>query len=289
VLCTVGDLVEDVVVWLSGPPGVGTDTNSRVFHRRGGSAANVAALCAANGTPARFVGQVGDDALGERLVAELGAAGVDVRVERGSTGSRTGTIVVLVAPDGERTMLTDRGSALDLDVVDERWLDGVDVLHLPSYSLTAGRLADTAIALARRAKATHALLSVDASSIASLTAFGCGHFLDLLADLEPGVLLLNGAEAELLDVSDRAPKGVALAVIHRGGESAIALDGGGSIAEVAPPSVRAATDTTGAGDAFAAGFLPALHGGALVSTAMAAGHACAARTLAVPGATTEAS
>ena len=288
-LCAVGDLVEDVVVWLSGPPGVGTDVDARVFRRRGGSAANVAALCAGNGTPSRFVGQVGDDALGERLIAELGAAGVDVRVERGSAGSRTGTVVVLVAPDGERTMLTDRGAALDLAVVDDRWLDDVDVLHLPSYSLTAGRLADTAIELARRAKATHALLSVDASSIATLTAFGCGHFLDLLAGLEPDVLLMNGAEADLLDVSERAPKGVALAVIHRGRESAIAMDGGGPIAEVAPLSVRAAVDTTGAGDAFAAGFLPVLRVGTPVDTAMAAGHACAARTLAAPGATTEAS
>ena len=109
---------------------------------------------------------------GERLTAALSAAGVDVRIERGATGSRTGTVVVLVAPDGERTMLTDRGSALDLAVVDDRWLDDVDVLHLPSYSLTAGCLARTAIELARRAKARQALLSVDASSIATLEEFG---------------------------------------------------------------------------------------------------------------------
>ena len=287
-LCAVGDLVEDVVVWLSGPPGVGTDVDARVFRRRGGSAANVAALCASNGTASRFVGQVGDDALGERLTAALSAAGVDVRIERGATGSRTGTVVVLVAPDGERTMLTDRGSALDLAVVDDRWLDDVDVLHLPSYSLAAGRLARTAIELARRAKARQALVSVDASSIATLEEFGRARYLDLLADLEPAVLLMNRAEAELLDISDCAPKGVALAVIHRGRDSAIAIDGGGPIAEVAPVSVPTAADTTGAGDAFAAGFLPALRGGAPVDRAMAAGHACAALTLTVPGATTEA-
>jgi sugar/nucleoside kinase (ribokinase family) len=289
VLCAVGDLVEDVVVWLAGPPGVGTDVSARVFHRRGGSAANVAALCAANGTPSRFVGQVGDDALGDRLIAELCAAGVDVRVERGSAGSRTGTVVVLVAPDGERTMLTDRGAALDLAVVDDSWLDGVDVLHLPSYSLTAGRLAETAIELARRAKARRALLSVDASSIATLEEFGCGRFLDLLADVEPDVLLMNAAEAEMLSVSDRAPKGVALSVVHRGRESATAMGTHGPIADVAPLPMREAADTTGAGDAFAAGFLPALRDGAPVASAMAAGHECAGRTLAVPGATTEAS
>ena len=109
VLCAVGDLVEDIVVWLAGAPGEGTDTEARVFRRRGGSAANVAALCAANGTPARFVGHVGADDLGDRLLATLSASGVDVRVRR---GGRTGTIVVLVAPGGERTMLTDRGAAL---------------------------------------------------------------------------------------------------------------------------------------------------------------------------------
>ncbi len=137
-LCAVGDLVEDIVVWLSGPPGEGTDVGVSVFRRRGGSAANVAALCAETGTPARFIGNVGDDDLGDRLLATLAGLGVDVRVTR---GGRTGTIVVLVAKDGERTMLTDRGAALDLDAVDDRWLDGVNVLHLPAYSLTSGRLA----------------------------------------------------------------------------------------------------------------------------------------------------
>ena len=111
-LCAVGDLVEDIVVWLAGAPGEGTDTDARVFRRRGGSAANVAALCAASGTPARFVGHVGADDLGDRLLASSRASGVDVAsCER---GGRTGTIVVLVAPGGERTMLTDRGAALDL-------------------------------------------------------------------------------------------------------------------------------------------------------------------------------
>ena len=109
--------------------------------------ANVAALYASNGAASRFVGQVGRDTLGERLTAALRAAGVDVRSSEAATGSRTGTMVVLVAPDGERTMLTDRGSALDLAIMDDRWLDDVDVLHLPSYSLTAGRLARTAIEL----------------------------------------------------------------------------------------------------------------------------------------------
>ncbi len=280
-LCAVGDLVEDVVVWLSGPPGEGTDVGVRVFRRRGGSAANVAALCAATGTPARFVGNVGDDGLGDRLLATLAGLGVDVRVTR---GGRTGTIVVLVAKDGERTMLTDRGAALDLDVVDDRWLDGITVLHLPAYSLTTGHLADAASELARRARDRGIVVSVDASSVAALEEYGPARFLDLMSELRPRVLLTNDAEARLLGIGDRAPEGVELVVVHRGRGPASAATRDEVVAVVPPPSVKDAADTTGAGDAFAAGFLPALQRGESAAAAMAVGHACAAHTLDVPGA-----
>ena len=81
--------------------------NPAVIHRtRGGSAANVAAF-ARRGTavPARFIGCVGADPAGDMLCAELAGRGVDVRVQR---RGRTGTIVVLVDGDGERTMYPDR-------------------------------------------------------------------------------------------------------------------------------------------------------------------------------------
>ena len=85
-LTVVGDLVEDVVVWPDGPVARGSDTPSRVFRSRGGSAANVA-VAAAPLVPTRFLGCVGSDPLGERLVAELEAAGTEVRVQRrGRTG-----------------------------------------------------------------------------------------------------------------------------------------------------------------------------------------------------------
>ena len=283
-LCAVGDLVEDIVVWLSGPPGEGTDVDARVFRRRGGSAANVAALCVANGTPARFVGHVGRDALGDRLLADLSATGVDVRAHR---GGRTGTIIVLVAQGGERTMLTDRGDALELSPADSGWLDDVTILHLPAYSLTAGRLAATAAGLARTAKAGGVLVSVDASSTAVLEKYGSARFLALLSDIGPDVLLANEAEAELLGVCDRPPVGIGLVVVHRGRGPADAADATGVMASVSPPSLRDATDTTGAGDAFAAGFLPALHTGASLTEALTAGHACAARTIDAPGASIE--
>jgi sugar/nucleoside kinase (ribokinase family) len=252
-----------------------------VFRRRGGSAANVAALAAQNGTAARFVGQVGEDQLGARLIADLAIAGVDVRSPR---GGRTGTIVVLVSTGGERTMLTDRGAAMLLGPPDDSWLDGVTILHLPAYSLTVGRLAETAAHLARRAKADDILVSIDASSVAVLRSYGVARFQSLLLELEPDVLLANHDEARLLGANERAPDGVALLVVHAGAGPAIAADADGPRATARPATARQARDTTGAGDAFAAGFLPALRRGDALEAALAAGHRCAARTLDAPGA-----
>ena len=230
-LCAVGDLVEDIVVWLAGAPGEGTDTEARVFRsaaearRMWPRSARRAALAA------RFVGHVGADDLGDRLLATLSASGVDVCVRR---GGRTGTIVVLVAPGGERTMLTDRGAARDLAPIDAAWLDGVAVLHLPAYSLTEGALAETSATLAHRARAAGVRVSIDASSVAELERYGAARFLDLLADLRPDVLLTNDDEQRLLGLCDRAPEGVGLLVVHRGRGAATAADETGIVANVAP-------------------------------------------------------
>jgi len=148
-LCTVGDLIEDVVVWLDEPFREGTDTSSRVTRTRGGSAANVAHFAASNGTATRFVGCVGDDPLGESLVGQLARSGVDVQVQR---RGRTGSIIVIVHQDGERSMLTDRGAAVELHDIDTSVLDGVRILHIPAYSLVLEPIASSAINLARVAR-----------------------------------------------------------------------------------------------------------------------------------------
>jgi sugar/nucleoside kinase (ribokinase family) len=282
VLCTVGDLLDDVVVWLGGPIGGGTDTPARVFHRRGGSAANVAAFAARRGRPARFVGQVGDDPLGDRLLGELMGEGVELCVQR---GGRTGTVVVLVEPGGERTMLTDRGSATDLTGVSDAVLDDVAVLHLTSYALVVEPMAATAKGLAVRARAAGATVSLDASSVRLLHDLGQVRFEGLLAELRPAVLLANAAEATFLGLPDRLPDGVALAVVKRGAAPTLLVRPDGAVAQVPVPAIEAVSDTTGAGDAFAAGFLGALLDGAAPDAAVVVGHELAAAVLGQPGAT----
>lgn len=281
-LCTVGDLIEDVVVWLDEPFREGTDTSSRVTRTRGGSAANVAHFAASNGTTTRFVGCVGDDPLGESLVAQLTRSGVDSRVQR---RGRTGSIIVIVHQDGERSMLTDRGAAIELTNIDESVLEGVHVLHVPAYSLVVEPIASSALALARTARSRGIELSIDASSAAVLEHFGSSRFRSLIAELEPTYLLCNGDEAQVLDAADGV-EGVEVVVIKRGAEPVLVIVADDRF-EVPVPPVDEIRDTTGAGDAFAAGFLGARSSMVDLKEAVVAGNALASRVLASPGATLE--
>jgi sugar/nucleoside kinase (ribokinase family) len=252
-LAVVGDLVEDVVVRLEGPIHLASDTSAAITRRLGGSAANVAAAAAHLGHASRFLGQVGDDPPGRRLVAELSALGVDTDHVR--TAGDTGTIVVLVDPAGERTMLTDRRACLELTGPDPTWLAGVDVLHVPMYSLVDGPLGVTATRLVGWCHERGIDVSIDVSSVAVVEARGRDATRQLLASLEPAVVFANGPEALALGVAGAV--GAAVTVVKRGSDPVVLHVPGADPVEIPAVAIDRVSDSTGAGDAFAAGFLTA--------------------------------
>jgi ribokinase len=280
-----GDVMVDVVARLSGPVAVGSDSPASISFGGGGSAANVAAWLAFAGCPPILVGRVGDDAPGASAAAELRTAGVDARLT--VDGERpTGTCVVLVGPGGERSMLPDPGAnaALAVEDLPDSLLAAGGQLHVTGYSLVRAGPRPAALAAIARAVEAGMSVSVDPSSAALLGP----EFLELAAGAT--LLLPNLAEAQALTgLPDARQAARALAarfaevVVTLGAEGALWTDGGKDERVPAVP-VAAVSDTTGAGDAFAAGLLAVRLRGASPAAALAAGCELAARAVVTPGA-----
>ena len=273
-LGVIGDLLEDVVVHLHEEVNVASDTEATVIRRRGGSAANVVEAAIRAGGRARFIGQVGDDGAGHWLTDQLAAIGADVVVRR---AGRTGTIVVLLDVHGERTMLADRASATELRDPDPAWLDGLHTLHIPFYSLAVEPLGATTRTLAAWAHERGIRVSVDVSSAAVLVAHGLDRAMDDIRGIGADVILANELEAQVLGDRLHASNrdGVLVVVKHGAGPAVVSRPDIGSV-EVPAITVAGVTDTTGAGDAFAAGLLLGLAAGLHPVAAVQRGHEVAA-------------
>jgi len=242
-ICVLGDAHLDVVVRMSGPLSEETDTPATTYFGAGGQAANVAAWVTALGGRSRLIAARGTDLGAELVTAELSRRGVELvgPVVPGNTG-----VVVSLSDGGrQRSMLTDRGvgTALAAGDASPDWLDGCEWLHVSGYALAHEPMRTAAVALAQAARRREMRLAVDLSSTAMIESYGVPSFRELIGSIGPDLVFGNEAEAALLGedlpglIIKLGAEGVRVAGRHFS----------------AVPTVP--VDSTGAGDAFAAGYL----------------------------------
>ena len=242
---SLGDLVLDVVVRAASEIAHGADTPARVALSAGGQGANVAAWVAALGGASRWVGKRADDAAGRLAAGQLLDLGVELAGPVEQEG--TGVVVSLVDPSGERSMFPDRGVATLLEPVELRpaWLV-CDHLHVSGYALLDEPVVRAAVRAIDIARVGGARVSIDLSSWSTIRDVGADRFRGLVESLEPDVVFANEDEDEIFGgplpgvtwILKRGVRGCSF-----GGDERAALE----VGEVA--------DTTGAGDALAAGWI----------------------------------
>ena len=228
----------------------------------GGCAGNTAAGVAALGGRAGFIGQVAPDQLGEFYMHDLRAAGVEFTTPPADVGIPTARSMILVTPDGHRTMNTFLGAAqhLAVEALDEEQIRSAAILYLegylwdpetPRYAMVRG------IEIAREARRKVAFSLSDIFCVdrhrEGFNALIDGDRIDILFANEAEILALAGVPHLETAAAAVAPK-VETVVVTRGPAGAFAIRAG-ERADVPAEPVTEVVDTTGAGDLFAAGFL----------------------------------
>jgi sugar/nucleoside kinase (ribokinase family) len=286
-LACVGDLMVDVAV---AAPALarGGDVPGSVRLGPGGSAANVAVWAREAGAGALVVAGHGDDLAGRLLAAALADRGVGLHPPA-PVSAATGAMLV-VTESGERTFVADPGANLHLAAGDvSAALAGAAAVFVSGYPLLRPGTRAAALAAAGAACRAAVPAAVDAASW-PLVAGAAGEPVLQAAELA-GTLLANLDEAAAL-TGRRDPAAAAAqlaarvgtAVVKCGADGAVVCAAAGGRPLAVTTEVAEVVDVTGAGDAFAAGYLVALAGGAEPAEAARAGNLLAARAVATVGA-----
>jgi sugar/nucleoside kinase (ribokinase family) len=228
----------------------------------GGSAANTLAGIAALGGTAAFVGRVADDQLGRVFAHDIRSAGVEFRTPAAVGGPPTGQCLIIVSPDGQRTMNTYLGACQEVDEAD------LDEAMVKASAITyfEGYLWDPPAPIRAIRKAKGIARASGRKVAMTLSDVFCveGHrdaFLEMMRAGLVDIAFANENEAKSLFRTDSIETAIAglsaivpLAVVTRSEKGAIVVNGPDRVEVPVTPAARV-LDTTGAGDLFAAGFL----------------------------------
>jgi len=257
ILC-IGDVMLDVVIRINTEVNYGSDTPAKISTHGGGAAANVASWLAFSNHEVQLVSRVGDDPAGTAVMAELDKLGV----QHGNIviqGAQTGVVAVLVDKTGERTMFPESGANSGLNLSDLPALENVSAVYLSGYSLLNPASTTGVVAMVNAITSAKIPIIFDPASVGTMNHVGLASVKNILPRMD--IVILNEEEAfyltgrsdiqlALKELNELVP----IVVIKRGSQGAIAIKRDLDSVEVSAKSANV-IDTTGAGDAFAAGFI----------------------------------
>ena len=279
----------DVIVHIDVTPqkiNYGSDTASRISTGSGGAAGNVAAWLTRTDARSTIVCHVGDDPAGGAIVADFDVLGV----EHGDLvipGQASGVVIVLVDSLGERTMFPEKGANSSLTISDLPELSKFQAVYISGYALLNPLSRPGVLAMIERIKADNITIYFDPASVGTMKDVSDDEIHQwfslmnvLLLNEEESIYLTGSVDIEraldyLLDYSE-------VVVIKRGSLGAIAKTRG--FDSISVPAVAATvTDTTGAGDSFAAGFIATYAKTHDLTAALTSGTQLAAACVAIVG------
>lgn len=261
-LIIVGDVMVDITAIISVELNYASDAPGKISQQPGGAAANSAAWAAHAGAPTIFIGGIGDDDAGRSSQAALTNLGVDTRLIVSNEVS-TGSCICIVDPSGERTMIPDQGanSLLCVAHLTDDLLQAGNHLHISGYTYLQPTSRIAAIEILAKAKSAGLSTSIDPSSESMIELAGIQNVRDWISGTQ--IIFPNADEARVLtgqtDMTKAAHTLLDLAenvVITLGAAGAMQVSRDLPELKVSAPKVKA-VDATGAGDAFAGGYLAA--------------------------------
>ena len=258
-ICIIGDINVDVITLLSGPLQKNTDTTSVNAITLGGSTCNVAVWLTHLGVKVDLVGAIGEDVLGTWVITQLQAFGVSDENIRTIAQNRTGTCVILVDETGARSMMPDFGANLvqGVDQGIEKLIQESDIVVMSAYTFLRPESRKFALDVLECVENSNARMVIDAASSSPIEMTGAEKVRKYLSRAD--LVLAN--EDEYAALEKGAPSNWTSEfknlILKRGPRGALWLKRGQEVASVKAEDVKV-IDTTGAGDAFAAGLLSQL-------------------------------
>jgi len=249
----------------------------------GGSAANTIHGLAMLGCETGFIGSIGTDETGDFFEKDMKSAGVNTFLIR--SRNVTGTAVALVTPDSERTFATHLGASIELGATDLRpeFFEGYDIFYLEGYLINNMDLVLKACEMAKERGKT---IAIDMASYNVLEAFldnfvmVVGKYADIVFANEDEARAFTGLLPD--EALGKISGSCEIAVVKRGADGSM-LKRGEEVIKVGPLPVTC-TDTTGAGDLYAAGFLYGYASGLDLETCGLMGSIAAGEVIRITGA-----